>query len=81
MSRSPATPEILVIDDEVQIRRLLRVTLEASGYRIREADSGQVGLTEVGFLRPDAVILDLVCRTNPATRCWRSCAAGAPFPY
>jgi two-component system KDP operon response regulator KdpE len=59
MSRAAASPEILVVDDEIQIRRLLRVTLEAAGYRIREAESGQAGLAEVGFLRPDAVILDL----------------------
>jgi two-component system KDP operon response regulator KdpE len=59
MSRAAASPEILVIDDEIQIRRLLRVTLESAGYRIREAETGQAGVTEVGFLRPDAVILDL----------------------
>jgi len=52
-------PEILVIDDEVQIRRLLRVTLESAGYRVRDADAGRVGLSEVAFRRPDAVILDL----------------------
>ena len=51
--------EILLVDDEVQIRRLLRVTLESAGYRVRDADSGRVGLSEVAFRRPDAVILDL----------------------
>jgi len=59
MNAAETGAEILVIDDEVQIRRLLRVTLSGAGYRIREADTGQAGLTEVGFLRPDAVILDL----------------------
>ena len=59
MSEAARRPEILVIDDEIQIRRLLRVTLEGAGYRIREAETGQAGLTEVGFRRPDAVILDL----------------------
>jgi two-component system KDP operon response regulator KdpE len=59
MSPDPAKPEILVIDDEVQIRRLLRVTLETAGYRVREADSGQVGISEVTFRRPDAIVLDL----------------------
>jgi two-component system KDP operon response regulator KdpE len=51
--------ELLIIDDEVQIRRLLRVTLEAAGYGVREADSGGVGISEVTFRRPDAIILDL----------------------
>lgn len=52
-------PEILVIDDELQIRRLLRVTLEGAGYRVREAGTGALGLNETAVQRPDAVILDL----------------------
>jgi len=55
----PANPEILLIDDEVQIRRLLRLTLEAAGYRVREAENGALGLNEAAVARPDAVILDL----------------------
>ena len=53
------TTTILVIDDEVQIRRLLRVTLEASGYRVFEAATGQEGLVEAASRLPDAVLLDL----------------------
>lgn len=52
-------PTVLVIDDEVQIRRLLRVCLEANGYRVREAASGQEGITEAAQHPPEAVILDL----------------------
>jgi len=59
MSTDTPKLEILVVDDEVQIRRLLRVTLEAAGYNVREADSGQIGLNEAAFRRPDALILDL----------------------
>ena len=36
---------ILIIDDEVQIRRLLEITLSASGYKICEASTGKEGLT------------------------------------
>jgi len=54
-----AQPDVLVIDDEVQIRRLLRVTLEAAGYALREAENGEAGLREVAFRRPDAIVLDL----------------------
>lgn len=50
---------ILIIDDEPQIRRLLRVVLEAEGYKILEAENGQAGLIEAASRRPDAVILDL----------------------
>jgi two-component system KDP operon response regulator KdpE len=49
----------LVIDDEVQIRRLLRLTLEAHGYKVFEASDGQTGLLEAGQRRPDVVLLDL----------------------
>ena len=49
----------LVIDDEIQIRRLLRLALESRGYTVHEADSGRLGLQEAAFCRPDVVLLDL----------------------
>lgn len=49
----------LVIDDEIQIRRLLRLALESRGYTVREAENGQLGLQEAAFHRPDVVLLDL----------------------
>jgi two-component system, OmpR family, KDP operon response regulator KdpE len=52
-------PGIVVIDDEVQLRRLLRVTLEANGYKVFEAANGQQGLAEVASRHPDVVVLDL----------------------
>ena len=56
----PATkPTLLVIDDEKQIRRLLRVTLEGEGYKVRETENGQLGLQEVAHQAPDGIILDL----------------------
>jgi two-component system KDP operon response regulator KdpE len=57
-SSSPK-PVVLVIDDEVQIRRLLRVTLEANGYRVLEAATGGDGIVETAQRKPDAVVLDL----------------------
>ena len=59
MTDAPFQPEVLVIDDEVQIRRLLRVTLESAGFRVREAEGGELGLVEAATKRPDAIILDL----------------------
>lgn len=53
------SPIALVIDDEVQIRRLLRLTLENAGYRVFDAATGQEGLTEAAQRRPEVVILDL----------------------
>jgi two-component system KDP operon response regulator KdpE len=52
-------PVVLVIDDETQIRRLLRVALEAGGYRVFEAATGQAGLVEAAQRRPDVIVLDL----------------------
>ena len=49
----------LVIDDERQIRRLLRIVLEEQQYRVLEADSGRQGLVEAAQRKPDVVLLDL----------------------
>jgi two-component system KDP operon response regulator KdpE len=56
---TPAKLTVLVIDDEVQIRRLLRITLEAAGYGVVEADTGKLGLGEAARCQPDAIVLDL----------------------
>ena len=56
---SPAKLTVLVVDDEVQIRRLLKITLEATGIRVLEADTGRIGLEEAARSHPDAVVLDL----------------------
>ncbi len=52
-------PVILIIDDEVQIRRFLRVSLEATGYRIVEAATGEDGVVQAAMSHPNVVILDL----------------------
>src|SRR5436309_10153436 len=49
----------LVIDDEPQIRRLLRVTLEANGYRVFDAATSKDGAAQAAQRRPDVVLLDL----------------------
>ena len=49
----------LVIDDEPQIRRLLRVTLEANGYAVMDAATGQAGIVQAAQCRPEIVLLDL----------------------
>lgn len=49
----------LIIDDEIQIRRLLRMALESKGYTIREAENGTLGLQAAVFHKPDVILLDL----------------------
>ena len=50
---------ILVIDDEVQIRRLLSITLSADGYKVHEAATGKEGIALTASLQPVLIILDL----------------------
>jgi two-component system, OmpR family, KDP operon response regulator KdpE len=50
---------ILIIDDEVQIRRLLEITLSSGGYKISEAGTGKEGLISAALHHPDLIILDL----------------------
>ncbi|MBN2353776.1 MAG: response regulator transcription factor [Spirochaetales bacterium] len=52
-------PLILVIDDELQIRRMLRLSLEAHGYAVIDAVRADEGLRLVADAHPDLVILDL----------------------
>lgn len=57
MTSSSAT--ILVIDDEAQIRKFLRISLSAQGYKVLEAGNGNEGLAQAALARPDLVVLDL----------------------
>jgi len=56
---SESKPLVLVVDDEPQIRRLLTITLEARGYAVLAALTGQEGVVLAAQHRPDLVILDL----------------------
>jgi len=50
---------VLVIDDEPQMRRLLRVTLEAHGYAVTDAATGNDGIVQAAQARPEIIVLDL----------------------
>lgn len=50
---------ILIVEDEAEIRRFVRMALAAEGFEVIEADSVQRGLIEAGTRRPDLVVLDL----------------------
>lgn len=54
-----ASLQVLIVDDEIQIRRFLRISLEANGYRVHEAVTGNEGLVRAAQLRPDILILDM----------------------
>ena len=50
---------ILVIDDEPQIRRLMRTTLIGAGYEVDDAKSGEEGFEKMSQFHPDLVLLDI----------------------
>jgi len=50
---------ILVVDDEPQIRRVMRTTLSAAGYTIIEANTGEEALEQIRNERPDLLLLDM----------------------
>ena len=52
-------PVVVLIEDEPEIRRFLRVTLGGEGFRLFEASTGATGLIEIGSRQPDVVIVDL----------------------
>src|SRR3990167_3590988 len=52
-------PTLLVIDDEAQIRKFLRISLIAQGYKVLEAVNGSEGLAHAALSKPDLVVLDL----------------------
>jgi len=50
---------ILVVDDEVQIRKMLGIFLDASDFKIEESDSGKQAVRMCASIKPDLVLLDL----------------------
>lgn len=54
-----SSAKIAIIEDDAQIRRFLRISLEAHGYEVAEARDGESGLTLIATEQPDVVLLDL----------------------
>ena len=52
-------PKVLLIEDEKQIRRFVRVAVEEEGCHVVEAETMAQGLIEAGLGKPDLLILDL----------------------
>lgn len=57
MKNNPST--ILLIEDELQMRRFLRVTLQSEDYHVLEAENARDGLTQAATRNPDLLLLDL----------------------
>lgn len=52
-------PLVLVVDDEAQMRKFVRLALVAAGYRVVEASTGSEGLAQASAYTPDLILLDL----------------------
>lgn len=59
MSETGNKFKVLIIDDEVQIRKLLRISLEAHDFKVFDAGTGKEGLVAMAMNHPDVVLLDL----------------------
>jgi two-component system, OmpR family, KDP operon response regulator KdpE len=59
MSNDAPVLVAVIIDDEPQIRKLLCASLTSEHYTVYEAESGQLGLMEIAYRKPDVVLLDL----------------------
>lgn len=53
-------PRILIVDDETQLRRAVRRSLEGHAYEVHEAEDGAGGMLEFRAYKPDVVLLDLM---------------------
>jgi signal transduction histidine kinase/CheY-like chemotaxis protein len=51
---------VLVIDDDDTVRRGMRLALEPAGWKVTDAENGQIALDRLAATRPDAIILDLM---------------------
>ena len=52
-------PQVVIVEDDAQIRRFVRTSLEAESYRVAEAETRGRGAIEAGTRKPDLVIVDL----------------------
>lgn len=59
-------PKILVIEDDVDMVTAIRMPLEANGYEVLAAATGEEGLQKVKEVEPDLVILDVMMETTTA---------------
>lgn len=68
---------ILIVDDDISMRMLMRASLEQAGYETAEAENGKMGLEQFVNLRPDAVLLDVMM---PGLDGYETCAALRKLP-
>jgi len=73
-------PAILIVEDEPEIRRFLRASLAAEGYRVVEAAGGERGVIDAGSHKPDMAIVDLGLPDLDGVEVIRRIRAWSPMP-
>lgn len=53
-------PTVLIVDDEKDIRDMVRIKLESSGFKVDEAENGKEGIEKAKKIKPDLILLDIV---------------------
>ncbi len=75
-----ARPTILLVEDEPEIRRFVRTSLAAEGYRVVETETGERGAIEAGTQKPDLAIVDLGLPDIDGVEVIRRIRAWSPMP-
>jgi two-component system KDP operon response regulator KdpE len=73
-------PSVLVVEDEPEIRRFLRTSLGAEGYRVVESETGERGVIDAGTHKPDLAIVDLGLPDLDGVEVIRRIRAWSPMP-
>jgi two-component system KDP operon response regulator KdpE len=73
-------PSVLIVEDEPEIRRFLRTSLGAEGYRVVESETGERGVVDAGTHKPDLAIVDLGLPDLDGVEVIRRIRAWSPMP-
>jgi DNA-binding response OmpR family regulator len=68
MAEKQLTKTILIVDDDPDVRAIIRLILESAGFLVGEAATGEEGLKAARRINPDAILLDLMMETIDAGR-------------
>ena len=80
MSIDPAAPVALIVEDEPQIRRFVRMALEGEGWQVHQSETLKRGLIDAGTRTPDLIILDLGLPDGDGLRLIRDVRTWSPVP-
>lgn len=75
-----SVPHVLIIEDEKEIRRFVRMALQAEGLEVHEADTFHRGLIDAGTRRPDLIVLDLGLPDGDGIDLIRDVRSWSPVP-